>query len=188
MAKEREYSFIQKIKFALEENFVVRNVVLAVSIFVIAAILVFWSLNLFTRHGERLTVPNFSDMTIEQAIEASKEFDLEFMVIDSLHITKKPKGVILEQYPKPGNFVKKGRRIFITTNSFTPKMIPIPYVAGFSLRQAKNKIVGSGFVIDKITYKEDLATFNVLKQTYANKEITAGKEVMAEMGSGISLV
>lgn len=178
----------EKFKKRVEEDIIFRNIVLAISIVIIVTILLYISLGMFTRHGQRHVVPDFSNLTIEEALAASKKIDLQFEVTDSLFVASKPKGAILEQYPKPGNYVKKGRRIFVTTNAFTPKTVPMPYVAGFSLRQAKNKIVGSGFVIDKIIYREDLATYNVLQQMYKGKEITSHQNIMGEIGSGVTLI
>lgn len=179
---------LERFKRKLEDDFVFRNIILAISIVLIVTILLYISLGMFTRHGQRHVVADFTGMTIEEAINESDNIDLEFEITDSLFVASKPKGAILEQYPKPGNFVKKGRRIFVTTNAFTPKTVPMPYVSGFSLRQAKNKIVGSGFVIDKIIYREDLATYNVLQQIYKGKEITSHQSIMGEIGSGITLI
>lgn len=188
MKKRDDQNILLKIKASLEENIVVRNVVLAISLIIIVVVLVFWALNLLTRHGQRYTLPDFSGMSIAEAHEVSKELDIEFEITDSLYVTSRPKGSIIEQYPKPGNYVKKGRRVFLTTNAFNPKLVPMPYVAGFSLRQAKNKIVGAGFVIDKITYREDLATFNVLEQQYKGKKVTSTQNILGESGSGVTLI
>ncbi|MEG1648805.1 MAG: PASTA domain-containing protein, partial [Rikenellaceae bacterium] len=181
-------NILHKFRRRIEEDIIFRNIVLAISVVLIVIILLYISLGMFTRHGQRNVVPDFNGMTIEEAMMESEKLGLQFEITDSLFVASKPKEAILEQYPKPGNFVKRGRRIFVTTNSFTPKTVPMPYVSGFSLRQAKNKIIGSGFVIDKIIYREDLATYNVLQQLYKGKEITTHQNIMGEIGSGVTLV
>lgn len=49
-------------------------------------------------------------------------------------------GIVLDQLPEGGVEVKPGRTVYITINSFRQKMVPVPYVAGRSLRQAKNML------------------------------------------------
>ncbi len=188
MAKKRKESIITRFRSTIENNLLVRNIVLAVSILIILVVLVFGLLGVYTRHGQRIDVPDFKGLTIQEALYKTQEMELQFEITDSLFVATQPKGAILEQYPKAGNYIKKGRRIFVTTNSFKPKMVPVPYVTGFSLRQAKNKIVGAGFEIDRITYKEDIATFNVLGEYYKGKEVRSNDNLLAESGSSISLV
>ncbi|MFI3322272.1 MAG: PASTA domain-containing protein [Rikenellaceae bacterium] len=184
----KEKNILDKVREFITNNFLARNIILAISLIVIVLTILYLSLGALTRHGQRYTLPDFSGMSLTQAAELAKEIEIDFEISDSLFVPSRPKGSIIEQYPKAGNFVKKGRRVFLTTNSFSPKMVPIPYVAGFSLRQAKNKIVGAGFVIEKIIYKNDIATFNVLEQSYDGKKISsANQNVIAPSGSGITL-
>ncbi len=185
--RNRSMNIIEKFKLLISQNFLARQIVLAVSLLLILFIVVSVSLSLFTRHGQKYRVPNFAGMTIDEARKASSKLKLRLEVIDSVFVATKAKGIILEQYPKAGNFVKSGRRIFLTTNTFSPKMVPVPYVTGFSLRQAKNKIVGAGLVISKLTYKQDIATNNILGQRYKGKNITQNG-TMGEIGSGVELI
>ncbi|MFI3267179.1 MAG: PASTA domain-containing protein [Rikenellaceae bacterium] len=178
----------EKIRKRIEQDIVLRNVVLGVSILVIVVCTTAFSLSIFTRHGEKYEVPNFSGMTIEQANLAAQKLELNLEIVDSIYVSTAAKGVILEQYPKPGNFVKSKRRIFLTINTFKPKKSPMPYVAGFSLRQAKNKLVGAGFTIEQLKYVDDIATNNIIKQTYKDKTVTASSNIVGEVGTGVVLV
>ncbi len=114
--------------------------------------------------------------------------DLRLEVIDSLYMPKQRPGQILDQSPKPGMGVKKGRRVFLTVNAFRPRTDVIPYVTGYSLRQAKNMLETKGFEIERLVYKSDMATNNVLDELYKGKSITHGSRVEAELGSSITLV
>lgn len=180
-------NIIGKFKQALEQNFLLRNIVLAISVITLLLIIVYFALSLFTRHGEKYKIPDFSSMTLEDANRLASKHNFRLEIIDSVFVAGKPKGVIVEQYPKAGNAVKSKRRIFLTTTTYSHKMVPIPYVTGFSLRQAKNKITGAGLEINKLTYKQDIATNNVLEQRYKGKVIRDSKEI-GEIGSGIELI
>ncbi len=180
-------NFFQKIINTIKEHFLLRQIILAVSLLVIILVVTQISLTVATRHGQRYKVPDFKGMTMAEAKRAAARNDLRLEVIDSLYVSGMTRGAIIEQYPKAGNVVKSGRRIFLTTNTHKPKMVPIPYVAGFSLRQAKNKIIGAGLIIDRLNYKNDLATNNVLDQSYRGKKIVPGKSTMAEVGTAVTL-
>lgn len=165
-----------------------RNVVLAVCAAVVFICLVNLILNLYTRHGQQHPVPDFIGMSLPQAEKAARKFSLDLEIADSLYVPGQARGSVLEQYPKAGSNVKSGRRIFLTINSIRPKMVEIPYVTGFSLRQAKNRLLTAGFVIERLIYKSDIATNNVLEQRYDGRLVTSGAGTMGEMGSGVVLI
>ena len=127
-------------------------------------------------------------MTIDEAKHAGKGASLRIEINDSLYVPAYPGGVILEQNPEAGAKVKSGRRVFVTINSYNQKMVTIPYVTGYSLRQAKSNLEMAGLEIDKLIYQSDLATNNVLEERYNGRIIRPGNKVQAEMGSGITLV
>ena len=66
-------------------------------------------------------------------------------------------------------------------------MVAVPYVAGRSLRQAKNMLETAGLTIDHLEYAEDIATNYVLAEFIDGAEILEESEVQAEMGSGVVL-
>ncbi len=73
-------------------------------------------------------------------------------------------------------------------NAFNPKTVQIPYVTGYSLRQAKNNLEVAGFEIERLIYRDDIAVNNVLEESYKGRGITAESRTMAPAGSGIVLV
>lgn len=172
----------------ISNNFFIRNLIIAISLGLVIVYLIGLGLKLYTRHGEKQMVPNFIGMTITEANAKSSISELKIEVIDSIYIPNQRPGMIIDQSPKPDMGVKSGRRVFVTINSFRPKMEVIPYVAGFSLRQAKNILETKGFVIDKLTYQPDMATNNVISQSWNGKPIRQGSNVEAELGSGVTLI
>ena len=173
----------------IKSNYVLRNVILAVSIVLIIITTSFVFLDIYTKHAEKYTVPNLSGMTMIEAEEAVHEMNSRLVIIDSLFLPNQKAGAVLEQNPKPGSFVKSNRRILLTVNTMTPKRITIPYVAGYSLRQAKNRILGMGLGISKIIFQEDIATNNVIAQKYNGKEITKEtSDQTIEIGENLELI
>ena len=114
--------------------------------------------------------------------------DLQIIVNDSLHVAAYPGGVILDQLPKGGVVVKPGRKIYVTVNSSRQRMVDVPYVAGRSLRQAKNMLEAAGLTIDYLEYAEDMATNYVLAEFVNDVEVLEDSLAMqAEKGSGVVL-
>ncbi len=169
-------------------NMFLRNAILAVCTLVVMVFLTGMILNLVTRHGQAIAVPDFNGMPLAEAQKIARKESLKLEINDSLYLSARTGGTVLEQNPSPGSKVKSGRRIFVTINSFQPKMAEIPYVAGYSLRQAKNNLEVAGFTIRELIYVPDLATNNVLEQRYAGSPVTQASHLEAPTGSGITLV
>lgn len=176
--------FISKIN----SNVIARNLVLAISGVIVFLFLVSILLNVFTRHNKYKAVPDFSGMTMEQAKKAARKGSLKLEINDSIYVPMYDGGVILDQLPKPESEVKSGRRIFLTVNSYHQKMVEIPYVTGYSLRQAKNNLEVVGLEIERLIFRDDIATNYVLEQQFEGKIVTANSKIEAEQGSGVTLI
>ena len=180
--------YLRKLIAKISGNPIARNLVLALCAIIVFGFVANLLLNLFTRHGQVREVPDLSGMTIDEAKHAGKSASLRIEINDSLYVPAYPGGVILEQNPAAGAKVKSGRRVFVTINSYNQKMVTIPYVTGYSLRQAKSNLEMAGLGIDKLIYQNDLATNNILEERYNGRVIRPGNKLQAEMGSGITLV
>lgn len=172
----------------LNRNLFVKHLILIVSCIVILVFVSYLLLNLFTRHNKHEVVPDFTNMTMEQAEGAARSGKLNIEINDSRYDALFEPGVILSQIPEPGTEVKSGRSIFVTVNASSRRMVRIPYVTGVSLRQAKNDLDVAGFEIEELVYRTDIATDYVLETRYNNQALTDGSTVEAEQGSGITLI
>lgn len=171
----------------LRGNRLAWNLFLIVVIMLALAISAHLLMQLATRHGARCTVPDFSGIALDDAEQLAKKHDLELHINDSLFVPAYEGGIILDQLPKGGVEVKPGRTVYITINSFRQKMVPVPYVASRSLRQAKNMLEIAGLEIKELIYRPDMATNYVLEEFYEHQQILADSHIEAEMGSGITL-
>lgn len=158
-------------------------VLTVVAILILSSIL----MNVITRHGTHRTVPDFTGIRIDDAVRMADDERLEIIINDSLFVPAYEGGIVLEQLPKGGVEVKAGRKIYVTINSVRQKMVRVPYVAGRSLRQAKNMLEVAGLGIERLEYEEDIATNYVLAQFADGREIEQGSNVEIEMGSGVVL-
>lgn len=81
--------------------------------------------------------------------------------------------------------MKQGRRILLTINAKNAKKVSMPNLVGYSMRQAKAELNSRGLALGKLIYVNDIATNNVLRQIYRNREIRPGRQI--ETGSEINL-
>ncbi len=163
------------------------NLTLIAVVLISLLVLSYIALAVGTRHGMRRTVPDFTGLGLKDAQYYAEQRGLKLIINDSLYVPAYPGGMVLEQLPKGGVDVKEGRKIYITINSFAQKKLPMPYVAGRSLRQAKNMLESAGFGIEKLEYVEDIATNYVLAQYLNGVEITEQSNIKIEKGTGVVL-
>lgn len=163
------------------------NVLLIAVVILIFSLVSYMVMSFSTRHGMAREVPDFLGLKIDDARSYAHRNSLEIIVTDSLYVPAYPAGIVLDQLPKSGVSVKDGRKIYVSINSFTKKRVPVPYVAGQSLRQAKNMLEGAGLEIKELVYVEDIATNYVLAQYYNGKEIGEATRMEVEAGSGLTL-
>ena len=144
-------------------------------------------MNVVTRHGTHRTVPDFTGIRIGDVERMADGERLEIIINDSLFVPAYEGGIVLDQLPKAGAEVKAGRKVYVTINSVRQKMVQVPYVAGRSLRQAKNMLEVAGLGIERLVYEEDIATNYVLAELVDGREMTPDSKVEIEMGSGVVL-
>ena len=140
-----------------------------------------------TRHGSHRTVPDFSGVHLADVEKAAARRGLQIIVNDSLFVPAYEGGIVLDQLPKSGAQVKAGRKVYVTINSMRQKMVKVPYVAGRSLRQAKNMLEVAGLEIERLDYVDDIATNYVLEAYCDGVQLTPESSLEAEMGSGVVL-
>jgi eukaryotic-like serine/threonine-protein kinase len=164
----------------------VKNLGLALLIIVgIIMVLLIW-LNIYTRHGQSRSVPNFYGLSMEETAKLAKKSRMKYTVIDSIYSAVVPRGCVAEQNPKAGLKVKKWRNIALTINAFRPEMVAMPDLIDLPKRQAISLIESSGLKMGKLIYKSDLSIDVVLDQL--NDGIKISKNDSLQKGSVIDLV
>lgn len=164
------------------------HALLAVGVLVAAGVIVHLLLLFGTRHYAERQVPEFTGLPLEEAQRTARKADLDLIVNDSLYVPVYEGGVVLDQLPEAGMEVKPGRAVYVTINSFAQRMVPVPYVAGRTLRQAKNMLEVAGLGIKELIYVPDLATHYVLEQRVGTKKVQRGSKLTMRQGSGVTLV
>lgn len=171
----------------LKAHPVAYNLTLIVLTMLALALAAHFAMQAGTRHGARRTVPDFAGIPLDEAQRLARSHDLELHINDSLFVPAYEGGIVLDQLPAGGVEVKPGRTIYVTINSFRQKSVPVPYVAGRSLRQAKNMLEIAGLEIEELIYRPDMATNYVLEEYCDGRPVLATSRIEAEIGSGVTL-
>jgi beta-lactam-binding protein with PASTA domain len=179
----------QRIKVQLKrviENPFVKTPLIAAGILLIAIVLFFTFLHIFSRHGRSFPIPDFTGLSVERAEALAKQKRLRLEITDSVYIMTREPGTIIEQNPSSGTYVKANRRVLVTSNANNPLLVEMPNLVGMTLRQARSMLHLQGFRIGSLSFTPDIAINNVLEQYYHGKEIPKG--TLIPKGSDINLL
>ena len=143
-------------------------------------------LSLYTHRGESLAIPDFSGMTMTEALHVAKKMNLRFEVEDSVYKADKRAGTILMQNPGAGHRIKSGRLIYLTLVSSVPGQEMVPKLTDISLRQARVLLESKGFAIGRVEYIPSEFNDLVLDQKNNGLSIPPGSRL--DNGATIDLV
>lgn len=169
------------------ERPLLKHFIIIVGVLLVLGVSTHILLLLGTRHSAHRTVPDLTGISLEEAQREAHHQGLTILVNDSLYVPAYDGGVVLDQLPEKGVGVKPGRTVYVTINSYKQKMVEVPYVAGRSLRQAKNMLEVAGLGIKELIYRPDMATNYVLEEYADGKRISGKSRVQLEVGGGVTL-
>ena len=129
------------------------NLLAMVVVVCLLVFLTFKGLEIYTRHGQDITVPSLKGMSYEKAKITLESLKLQCNVADSGYMPRLPANTVLDQSVKTGSKVKEGRVINVTINSATPPTIVMPDLAdNSSLREAESRLLAIGFRLGPTEY------------------------------------
>ncbi|QCX38129.1 PASTA domain-containing protein [Aureibaculum algae] len=128
-----------------------------------------------TNHDQKILVPDLKKMSLSDTETTLSNLNLNFVIQDSASYNPDypPKSVI-DQDPEAGDFVKDGRKIYLTLNPSSYKKIAMPDLLNKTKRQVETHLKSIGFKIGKYQYIPDLGKDVVRKMKYKGKELEMG--------------
>lgn len=115
----------QKKTSLLSRHPVLANLVIILAVAVIGILIVYFSIAIFTRHGQTRTVPGVENTSYTEAIQRLHDAGLRYEIRDSLYRDDVKPGYVIEQFPKRNSTVKPGRKVFLYINAVSPKQVVI---------------------------------------------------------------
>ena len=128
------------------DRYVVINLSAMLVVIILLCIGVGFGLDMYTHHGEDITVPNLKGMDVDKAERQINQMGLTIVVSDSGYNKTFPADCILLQTPGEGQKVKQGHVIYVTVNSPSSPSFAIPdIVDNSSVREAEARLTAMGF-------------------------------------------
>lgn len=128
--------------------------ILAMALVVLIIIIgIKYALDIYTRHGEAIPVPNIRHKSQADAERLLQDQGLAMMVTDTGYVKTLPANYILEQIPVAGEKVKSGHVVYVIINSGNTPTITLPdIIDNSSLREAIAKLKAMGFKVGPPKY------------------------------------
>lgn len=148
------------------------------------------ALNVYTHHGETITVPDLKNKRFADADRIMADMQLQMVVNDTGYVKTLPPDCILSQSPAAGEKVKSGHIIYVTINSLqTPTLIIPDVIDNSSLREAIAKLSTMGFKLGKPVYipgeKDWVYGITVHgHRVVAGDRVTVNDQLIIQVGNG----
>lgn len=132
---------------------VIVNLLIIAAVAALGLFILYFSIAIFTKHGQSDKVPGVENMTYTKAVELLHDNGFQVDIRDSLYKEDIRPGYVIEQFPKAGSIVKPGRKIFLYINAVHPKEVVIDddnhpmedALRSFSFRSGMAKLQELGF-------------------------------------------
>lgn len=165
------------LKFLKSKTFLIQ-LGIAILVFLVLVFFTFQWLESYTRHDQRIEVPNLSKLKLDQVDTKLSDLELRWEVIDSARYNPNyPPYSVVDQAPKGGHLVKQNRMIYLTLNPSGYATITIPDLIRTTRRQAETTLRSMGFRIGDITYKPDIAKDAILELRYKGEKVEPGDKL-----------
>jgi eukaryotic-like serine/threonine-protein kinase len=106
---------------------------------------------IYTRQGTEIRVPDIRGMSLSDARNEFGRKGFRLVIDDERYVADAAPGTILDQFPGPGGWTKKGRRIHLAVAAGTPSA-EVPDVIGMNQDDAFFAIQSAGLNPGQITY------------------------------------
>lgn len=143
-------------------------------------------LNEYTLHGQTINVPDFTGKKIEKLDEFIADSKMQYIIIDSVYKTDKPRGTVVDQDPPAVSLVKEGRKIYLTVNAKMPMRVGLPNLTDVTLRQATAILEYYGLRVGNKKYIPDQCFNCVLRMEIKGNRAEAG--MMVEKNTTVDLI
>lgn len=152
-----------------------RQIAFAICMVMVLLITTYYALDTATQNNDHLNVPDLETIPLSEIPVLMERFELRYQVLDSAKFNPTyPPYAIIEQTPKAGAQVKRGRKIYLTVNPSGYRKLKVPDVVQITKRNAETRLTAVGFEIGSITYRDNIGKDMVLEIQYNGAKIEPG--------------
>lgn len=173
------------------------NLLVILFVAVAGMAIAYFSIAIFTKHGQETTVPKVENMSYTQAVELLHSQGFNVDIRDSVFRDDVKPGYVIEQFPRANSVVKPGRKIFLYINAVHPKEVMIDdgpnkdtyALRNWSLRQVKARLAELGFknVKTKLVRGEDDRVVRITaggNPIYQMQKVAVNLPIIIEVSDG----
>lgn len=150
-----------------------------------------YAMDIYTHHGESVTIPPLRNKSVPEAMRILEEMGMEGVVTDTGYVRTLPADCVLEQSPAAGQKVKTGRVVYLTVNASKSPTITVPdIIDNSSLREAMAKLTAMGFKVGQPEFVpgEKDWVYGILcrgRHLVAGDKVSVDDYVIIQVGNGM---
>ena len=194
MKQRLVHLFKQILDFLTNKQFILNLIGLIAFVLIVIFGVLQW-LKFYTHHGQKLSMPDYINVPLRQAVKDAKDKSFEIIVNDSVHIVEMPGGIIRLQNPKGGSLVKQNRKIYVTVTKYLADKVDLAdlydiYGANYNLKAAEFRTRGLKTRIKETKY--DPADNVILEVWQGDRQLINREEpppnILVDKGSILDFV
>jgi beta-lactam-binding protein with PASTA domain len=162
------------------------NIAAAAGILLLLLLMFLGSLQLITRHGKTMKIPQVTGQTLAEARKTLESQGFEVSIQDSVYFDTMAPLQVVRQVPEADNLVKVNRVVYLVINRSVPPFVAMPNLVSMSFRNAEMVLNRYGLKLKDTIFKPDFAKNSVLDQLFKDQTIKPGTQI--QQGSEITLV
>ena len=121
-----------------------------------------------------ITVPDLSDLTVDQARQRLKDVGLVVGKITQQSVDGKKDGVVIAQSPSGDSKVSKGTTIDLVVNKAKAKKVKVPNLVGMTLKDARNTLSNAHLGVNQVAGSVEEKAVVIEQSIKAGDEIDEG--------------
>lgn len=119
----------------------------------------------YTNYNEGVTVPNVSQLSLDDAKEKLTDRGLRLEVAERRSNEAYPADYVIDQTPDAARIVKPDRKIYLTVNAESNPTVTVPEVVDLSLRNARIQLSNAGLSVGTVSFESSRFKDAVLRQS-----------------------
>lgn len=140
----------------------------------------------YTNYDEGVSVPDVSQVSLEEAQQRLTSYGLRYEVAERRSSSGYPANYVIDQTPAAADIVKPNRKIYLTVNTVTNPKVEVPKVVNLSKRNAEIQLENYGLSVGTISYESSRFRNSVLRQSIPPGEIVPkGTQVDLAISDGL---
>jgi len=165
--------------------------------FMVCGAVTFAWLNNYTRHDQKLELPDYTGWNLDEAVKDATEQSFRISTLDSIHVVGKPGNEILQQTPVSGALVKENRTIYVTITKRNADKISVgrlPILYGKNYERKKRELYQSFEIESRIKARrfDPGEPGHILEVLYKGQTVSGRKgrkeDVLIEKGSTLDFI